>query len=234
MVKTKKLLNKISAVLISAIMAVAAVAAVPTALCSAAAAANTIQVNGTQVSVGQNITYTLKMQSKTTVAALNMTINYDKDSLELDKDAVSMPFLTTAVCNPNNDGTIVFNEVEAVKGIDFSKEQTIISATFKVKDNAKDCNIEAVMTEIIDMDLNNMTDSDYTLTQTAEEGTLPQSEIATPGDGLNQLSSEETAETGSTFDLSTQAIVIICLAAVLVVLAVITVIIKIRNKKNTQ
>ena len=228
MVKHKKSLVKLAGVLITMRMLMSC------AMVSFSAA-SVVKVNDMEAAAGDVVTYTVKMVCPDKlVAGLDMTIAYDSESLELMKDTVNTPYLQSVVCNSNTAGEIVFNAIEAIKGIDIKSEQVIISASFKVKEGAVDCKVTNSMSEIIDLDLNNLTTDDYVITEAVQEGTLPQDEVVNPGDGYDQIASDDTASSlpQNGGGMSTQTYIILALVGVVILLVILAVIFKIKSNKK--
>ncbi len=54
-------------------------------------AANTVTVNSKEFNEGDTVTFTVKLKADKNCSGINAEINYDSDSLELDKSSINVP-----------------------------------------------------------------------------------------------------------------------------------------------
>lgn len=193
-----------------------------------------VKINGQEFKTGDTITFIVKMSdADEKIGGIDMMITYDNESLSLLKDTINIPKMVSPVCNSENAGRIIFNSIEPMNGMEFKNEEIAFSASFKILDNAKDNEVEATMRQMIDIDLTEMTDADYKLTDSVQEGTLPQDDIVNPGNGLERMVSEaETspaAEENQKSGSIVQIILFIAIGAVAVLLIVVAIV---ANKKK--
>lgn len=192
------------------------------------AAGTKMTVNEEQFQTGDTITYILKLSNaQANVLGLNLEVTYDQDALEIDDKSINIPYAISPICNATKPGRIIFNATEAIEGMEFKEEHILISASFKIKDSAKDTKINGRMIQIIDANDKELTESEYNLVDSVIEGTLPQNEIVNPGDGMQEL---QEVEKGNFM----QKLPIIVIAAVVVLLIASVVIINVRKKKSKE
>lgn len=200
-----------------------------------------IKVNDLSVEKGEKVTYILKLgDAKEIVGAIDLYVDYDSDSLEVDKETLNIPYAPSPICNATTPGKIVFNSI-AVTGIDFSAEHILFSVSFKVKDDAKDTQIKATMRQIIAdgetiEEIHDMGPDDYKLTELVQLEEVPQDEVVVPGDGFDQIEElqKEAEAQQEQQGISVQTIVIIAVAAVLVAAIIIGVVFSKKKKKNEE
>jgi len=96
-----------------------------------------ITVNGQEVNKGDTVLYEyfVEVKAEGTIAGAGCYLEYDKDNLEYVDGSIGFDIFNNAMYNIT-DGMIYYSAVNAY-GYDFVGEKLIISAAFKVKDNAK-------------------------------------------------------------------------------------------------
>ncbi|MBQ5439839.1 MAG: hypothetical protein IIT49_03545 [Clostridia bacterium] len=97
-----------------------------------------ITVNGQEVNKGDPVLYEYFVEVKVegTIAGAGCYLEYDKDNLEYIDGSIGFDIFNNAMYNITDNGVIYYSAVNAY-GYDFVGEKLIISAAFKVKDNAK-------------------------------------------------------------------------------------------------
>ncbi|MBQ1517589.1 MAG: hypothetical protein IIZ46_05255 [Clostridia bacterium] len=97
-----------------------------------------ITVNGQEVNKGDTVLYEYFVEVKVegTIAGAGCYLEYDKDNLEYIDGSIGFDIFNNAMYNITDNGVIYYSAVNAY-GYDFVGEKLIISAAFKVKDNAK-------------------------------------------------------------------------------------------------
>ncbi|GHU82960.1 hypothetical protein AGMMS50284_5690 [Clostridia bacterium] len=185
-----------------------------------------VKINGTEFEAGDVLTYTVKISgAETKIAGINLEINYNKDSLTLKEDTISIPYTPSPICNSEIAGEIDIVWIDGVNGADFKDEHVFISASFEVKENAKPADITFKMIQIVDFDAEEMTTADYKIEDSIQKGLSAESVVA-PNDGLDILDSKIEADKKETgFNNSIQYIVIggfVVIVAALIVTVVVT------------
>lgn len=140
------------------------------------------KVNDVTLSVGDVFTYTLNLSySKDDFSGIDFSLYYDPDVLSLDAEKISLPVFENAIFNPDLSGEIRFNAIDVTKGYDFKKENTVISADFKILDSSKSStNITFSIKELYDMNTESVTD--YKTKVIIKKGGQTAGEIVKPKD----------------------------------------------------
>lgn len=191
-------------------------------------AADKVKINSKEFSTGDTVTYIADLKCDNSFAGLNVTLSYDNSSLELDEESLNVPNLGTTIANPDTEGIIRFAAVDAGSGFDFSEDKVLVSASFKIKDNASDNDITISINEALGTDLQEIPDSKYSLKETIEKGEYS-GQIVNPVDGAEMMSENSgmvvdnntQEQTTDTTDKSTFVWVVVGVAAAIVVLAIV-------------
>ena len=100
---------------------------------SVSAFAADLTVSGAEANVGDTLVYTLNLSDvPTPVAGIQMSLFYDPEYLELDKNSVSCKGFPGYLANTDVSGEVMMNATEGTDGYDFTTKNEIISLTFKV------------------------------------------------------------------------------------------------------
>lgn len=146
-------------------------------------AADTIKINGEAFKKGDVVTYNVMFKCDKACSGINAKVSYDENSLELDKESVNVPNMgPLAISNTDEAGFVKFIGTDVVTGMDFTEEKLMVSMSFKVKDEAVDSEIKFELTEIIDVNIENVPVESYTINESVVAGEYT-GEITTLGDG---------------------------------------------------
>ena len=170
-----KLHSRLFIIAFTFILAFSALAAIP---CSAAS------VNSHDVSVGDIITYSVHSVACTKVIqAVDVSIYYDGDSLELIEDSFETPAIKDSIYNTELPDEIRFNAI-TLQGFDFSEECVLATMQFRVKsDPGSDISLYYLARNYID----------ETMTDYKDTYTFDMTQVNASG----STSSEVTSETAS-------------------------------------
>lgn len=130
---------------------------------------------------GDTVTYYVTMQSKENVGNIRFTISYNTDTLEMDKSLINFPYVETNTCNAETPGKIVVMVMEQ-DGYDFTKEQQLITVTFKIKNGYKNGDVKFEMNDLYNTNLEVIANSDYSIKEEFKSGSIPKDEVKNPGD----------------------------------------------------
>lgn len=158
-------------------------------------AANTVTVNSKEFNEGDTVTFTVKLKADKNCSGINAEVNYDSDSLELDKSSINVPNLGQTIANSEKAGSIKFAAIDVAKGFDFKEEKLLISASFKIKEKASSNEIKLAVTEMCDTDLKDMTSSDYSINEQIEKGKYD-GEVVNPVDGIDAMKQDAATADG--------------------------------------
>lgn len=204
-------------------------------------AADAITINSESFSVGDTITYNADLKLNSDCSGINAVLTYDSDSLELDESSLNVPNLGQTIANSSERGTVKFVAIDVENGFDFKEEKLLISATFKIKDNATSNNIGLEIEEIYDTELQEIDMESCLLKETVKKGEY-EGDIVNPVDGIEAMSENDGAtvpvvsnDTSNYTDNTNQTAVVwvfVGIAAAVVILAVVAFVY--RNKKLEQ
>lgn len=178
---------------------------------------------------GDTVTYYVKMQTDKMVDSIRFTVTYNPNTLEIDKSSINFPYVETNTCNAETSGKIIVMVMNQ-DGYDFKKEQQLITVTFKLKDGYKDGDVSFAMNDLLDVNLEVIANSEFTIKEEVKSGSIPKEQINNPGDLLvkrdgdntvinNEQSKPEIKET----DPFIYIIIGVGAAALLIIIAVIIV-----------
>lgn len=194
-------------------------------------AVETVEINNQKVEIGSTITFVSTLKCDTTISGLNVIVQYPSNSLELIKDSVNTPNLGMTIANTDKDGEIGFTSLDVQKGLDFKKDNLLISASFKVKDGAKDGKITMDIKEIIDMNTADIQPENYTSDCYVKAGEY-EGNIIKPSSGNGDIEEISGAKEIPVKDNNNSNNNVIIIIIVLVVVIVFAVLIAIFGKKN--
>ena len=186
---------------------------------------NSVTISGNKCSSGDTITYICMIQTDKRLSGINATLKYPAASLELQKESVNVPNLGMTIANTNDEGRIRFIGVNAQEGFDFTEKKLLVSATFKVKNNAQNGSIEIDFEEVTDVDLAEVDMEKVVVEETVKKGSYD-------GDIVNPQSGDEyvEAEEASPEDKKNTVIIVTALSAAAVIVAV-SVIVSLKRRK---
>ncbi len=194
-----------------------------------------VKINNNEFQSGDTITYIVQIKTDTRLSGLNGMIEYPKDSLELDKESLNIPELgDMVISNPDEEGVIRFVATNAGEGFDCSDTKLIVTVSFKVKEKATDSDIKFTVTEVTDVQLNDITLADNEIIKSVQKGKY-EGKIVNPGNG------EDIVDDGAYIDVdssdesspdSKNKTIMITLIVAVVLIAVVSVGVKLKNKKN--
>jgi hypothetical protein len=149
---SKKLLSVILAIVVMASLCI---------VNASAAEANALSTKTGELHEGDTVTYTASLKfgddKLNKLAAINATVNYDKDVLKIASviDDVAFPVLgDSTVANLGNAGEILFNNASGAKGFTgFKDGGVLISVKFTVVKDAADTEITFKTAELFDLTL---------------------------------------------------------------------------------
>ncbi len=199
-----------------------------------------VKINNNDFQEGDIITYIVQIKMDTPLSGINGMIEYPKDSLELDKDSINIPELgDMVISNPNEEGIIRFVATNANEGFDFSNTRLLVTASFKVKEKAKDCSIKFTVTEATDVQLQDVTLADNEIIRSVQKGKY-EGKIINPGNGEDivdggayiDIDSSDSTDDSQPIDNKSKTIVITLVVAV-VLIAVASVGVRIKNRRQT-
>lgn len=193
-------------------------------------AVETVEINNQKIEIGSTITFVSTLKCDTTISGLNVTVKYPSNSLEIVKDSVNTPNLGMTIANIDNDGEIGFTSLDAQKGLDFKENNLLISASFKVKDGAKNGEITTDIKEIIDMNMADIQPENYTSDCYVQAGEYDGNIIKpSSGDGdIEDISGAKEIPVNDNNNSNNNVIIIVVLAVVII----FAVLIAIFGKKN--
>lgn len=199
------------------------------------AAENTeYQLNGQTVKNGDTVTYVLRLTGlNKKVAGINVTVEYDDEHLSIMKDTVNLPVFTDAVCNTAQEGMVLFNAANAMNGYEVKDDSIIFSASFQIKSTGGSLSdIDGKVTELYDMDANELASDQYKIDASVIEGTLPS--VVTPQDVEERIAEAKKNGAGEQENPedSVNIWIIIGGAAVLLCIAAAGVIIMVRRSNG--
>lgn len=196
-------------------------------------------VNDMEFSKGDVITYTLEInEAAEKFCGIDISVYYDPDCLSVDAQKISLPIFQNAVFSNDMVGEIRFNAIDVVNGFDFTNGGTVISAAFKINENAKDStNVTFSIRELYGMDLDNPENlTDYKTSVTIVKGEESDDKIVKPKniDEIEEVLLTQYGDLpGNNEDSIPVVWIIIAGAAAGVVAAIIvTILIKKRNCKK--
>ncbi|MBQ7522202.1 MAG: hypothetical protein IJU14_04905 [Clostridia bacterium] len=194
-----------------------------------------VKINNNEFQSGDIITYIVQIKTDTRLSGLNGMIEYPKDALELDKESLNIPELgDMVISNPDEEGVIRFVATNAGEGFDCSQTKLIVTVSFKVKEKATDSDIKFTVTEVTDVQLNDINLADNEIIKSVQKGKY-EGKIINPGNG------EDIVDDGAYIDIdssdestpdSKNKTIIITLIVAVVLIAVASVSVKLKNKKN--
>ncbi len=194
-----------------------------------------VKINNNEFQSGDTITYIVQIKTDTRLSGLNGMIEYPKDALELDKESLNIPELgDMVISNPDEEGVIRFVATNAGEGFDCSQTKLIVTVSFKVKEKATDSDIKFTVTEVTDVQLNDINLADNEIIKSVQKGKY-EGKIINPGNG------EDIVDDGAYIDIdssdestpdSKNKTIIITLIVAVVLIAVASIGVKLKNKKN--
>lgn len=194
-----------------------------------------VKINNNEFQSGDIITYIVQIKTDTRLSGLNGMIEYPKDALELDKESLNIPELgDMVISNPDEEGVIRFVATNAGEGFDCSQTKLIVTVSFKVKEKATDSDIKFTVTEVTDVQLNDINLADNEIIKSVQKGKY-EGKIINPGNG------EDIVDDGAYIDIdssdestpdSKNKTIIITLIVAVVLIAVASIGVKLKNKKN--
>ena len=194
------------------------------------------KVNDLEFSVGDIITYTLSIdEAAEKFSGIDISVYYDPECLRLETDKVSLPVFQNALFNKDIEGELRFNAIDVVDGFDFTKGGTVISAAFKINENANDAtNITFSVRELYGMDLDNPENiTDYKTSVDIVKGIQDDKNIVKPKD-LDVIEKELTSQYGvqEVKNGGFTVVWILMVGGVFVLAAAVVVIIVTRKREN--
>ncbi len=201
-------------------------------------AADTVKINGETFNKGDTVTYSVMFKCDKKCSGINAGVTYDQASLELDKESVNIPNLgSLAIVNPDTLGVVKFIGTDVGQGIDFTEEKLLVSMSFKIKDDAVDTDLKFEMIELIDIDLENVSEDSYTFNESVAAGEF-EGEITTLGNGDDIIEKDKkeiqaSMTTEAKKPMSKSTVVWIIVGALVVVAIVVSVAIKVVNNKSS-
>ena len=88
-------------------------------------AANTVTVNSKEFNEGDTVTFTVKLKADKNCSGINAEINYDSDSLELDKSSINVPNLGQTIANSEKAGSIKFAAIDVARALILRKKSCL-------------------------------------------------------------------------------------------------------------
>lgn len=185
---------------------------------------------------GDTVTYHVTMQSKQVVGNARFTVSYNTDTLEMDKSTINFPYVETNTCNAETPGKIVVMFMEQ-DGYNFTKEQQLITVTFKIKDGYKNGDVKFEMNEIYNTNLERIANSDYTVKEEIKTGSIPKEEIKNPGDMLvkksgNDVQSGDAQEKTELHETDPFVYILIGVGVVALLIVIAVIFVNIRKNKK--
>ena len=194
-----------------------------------------VKINNNEFQSGDTITYIVQIKTATRLSGLNGMIEYPKDTLELDKKSLNIPELgDMVISNPDEEGVIRFVATNAGEGFDCSDTKLIVTVSFKVKEKAKDSDIKFTVTEVTDVQLNDITLADTEIIKSVQKGKY-EGKIVNPGNGNDIVDDGAYIDIGSTEEItpdSKNKTIIITLTAAVVLILAASIGVKLKNKKK--
>lgn len=196
------------------------------------------KVNDLEFSVGDIITYTLNIdKAAEKFSGIDISVYYDPECLSLETDKVSLPVFKNALFNTELDGEIRFNAIDVVDGFDFINGGTVISAAFKICENAKDTtNITFSIRELYGMDVDDTENiTDYKTSVNIVKETLNDEDIVKPKD-LDVIENELATQYGVQDDENNGSFAVWAIVGGVVILAAAAIIttVVIKKRKNRE
>lgn len=201
-------------------------------------AADTIKINGEAFKKGDVVTYNVMFKCDKVCSGINAKVSYDENSLELDKESVNVPNMgPLAISNTDEAGFVKFIGTDVVTGMDFTEEKLMVSMSFKVKDEAVDSEIKFELTEIIDVNIENVPVESYTINESVVAGEYT-GEITTLGDGDDIIEQDKKNNANNKNaikqPMSKTTLVWLLVGALIVVAVVISVVLKFVKKSSVK
>ncbi|MEE0061384.1 MAG: hypothetical protein UE295_11210 [Acutalibacteraceae bacterium] len=201
-------------------------------------AADTIKINGEAFKKGDVVTYNVMFKCDKACSGINAKVSYDENSLELDKESVNVPNMgPLAISNTDEAGFVKFIGTDVVTGMDFTEEKLMVSMSFKVKDEAVDSEIKFELTEIIDVNIENVPVESYTINESVVAGEYT-GEITTLGDGDDIIEQDKKNNANNKNaikqPMSKTTLVWLLVGALIVVAVVISVVLKFVKKSSVK
>ena len=207
--------------------------------------ATNVKLNDTDVKKGDVVTYTLKLENvNTNVAGLNITINYDKDSLLIIKDTATFPAIPDVVYNLDLTGQVLFNGVNVMKGYKIDDDTVLFSVAFEVKSEDKEkIEVKAKVEELYALDEANQLPmiTDYKIAETIKEGkeenivkpsSIEELESSASVEASKEASKAEKIEEENNRNTTTLTYVIIGLLVLVAVGIVVVVVLRKKSDAN--
>lgn len=192
------------------------------------------KLNGQTVKNGDTVTYILRLTGlNKKVAGINAKIEYDSEQLSIMKDTVNLPVFTDAVCNAAQEGAVLFNSANAMKGYEIKDDSIIFSASFKIKNtDGTLSDIKGDIKELYDMEADKIEDGAYKIDASVIEGTLPN--VVTPQDVEERIAEAKKNGAGAQDDPDNAVNIWIMIggAAVLLCIAAAGIIIMVRRSNG--
>lgn len=126
-------------------------------------------INGSNYNVGDKVRISYYLKSSTKFAAINAQINYDSKVLTVDGDSIKTTNLQGGMVNTDLENTIKFTSIAATAVNDFSEEKLLISCDFTIKSISSSSDVKLNIYELIDNDLLNISNDNYTVTAKVEK-----------------------------------------------------------------
>lgn len=190
------------------------------------AGATEVKINGESFSSGDTVTYTAEFECKEPIAGINVTIKYPGAVLELDKESVNVPNLgNMPIANTDTTGEIRFTATDIGSGFDFTEQKLLVSATFKVKDEASAGDVQLDIVELINTDLEDVDIDKYFVAEKFEKGQYD-GNVVNPDGGEEYLEEEETPTD------SKNSIVIFTVIIAVVLIGGVSAVVAVKNKKD--
>jgi len=126
-------------------------------------------INGSNYNVGDTVRISYYLTCSTKFTAIDAVINYDSSVLTIDSNSVKMPNLQGGMANPNTENQLTFLAAAATAANDFSSEKLLISCDFTIASQTTSSDVKLNINELLDNDLLNIADSNYTVTAKVEK-----------------------------------------------------------------
>ena len=170
-------------------------------VCSAVCAA-AVEVNGSEVQVGDVVTYEIHASGcAQVIQAVDIAVTYDSDALKYVSGSLDMPNLSGTLVNDSEEGVIRFNALD-LDGFSFYEDKIVASMQFTVtSDYAPYLYIKSDIKNFIDAEMTEHTD-EFVYYLTLTESELRQIEEGQPSQQTESSVRQEESSGGESLQES--------------------------------
>lgn len=132
--------------------------------------AGVVTINGSNYNVGDKIKVTCYLECPIKFAGMDSQLNYDGNVLKLDKNSVKISNLANVMSNLESENSVNFICASVTAANDFSSKKEFLSCEFEIQQaNTKSADVALNIIEMLDNDIANITQEQYTVTTNIEK-----------------------------------------------------------------